>query len=216
MKKAWKIWRAELVRRRRIIRASFSQERMTYIAADESANGVAKVLYESKDGKATKTFDALDWLVRLRRNTHIPNRGEQMVRYYGFYSNKSRGLRKKAGTDDAVPALIESEVSSKEFRKSWARLIQKIYNVNPLVCSKCLGSMRIISFIEDEQLVKKILKHLDLWDVRRKPPARAHGPPPETFIIYDELSSPGADDYIIDADRTTLRLSTGYPIETYL
>jgi hypothetical protein len=60
--------------------------------------------------------------------------------------------------------------------------------------------MRIISFIEDEQLVKKILKHLDLWDVRRKPPARAHGPPPETFIIYDELSSPGADDYIIDAD----------------
>jgi len=60
--------------------------------------------------------------------THIPNKGEQMVRYYGygFYSNKSRGLRKKAGTDDAVPALIESELSSKEFRKNWARLIQKI------------------------------------------------------------------------------------------
>ena len=34
--------------------------------------------------------------------------------------------------------------------------------------------MRIISFIEDEQLVKKILKNLDLWDVMRKPPARAH------------------------------------------
>jgi len=33
-------------------------------------------------------------------------------------SNKSRGLRKKAGTDDQVPALIESEVSSKEFRKN--------------------------------------------------------------------------------------------------
>ena len=80
-----------------------------------------------------------------------------MVRYYGFYSNKSRGLRIKAGTDDAVPALIESEVSSKEFRKNWARLIQKIYNVNPLLCPKCLGFMRIIAFIEDEQLVKKIL-----------------------------------------------------------
>ncbi|MFC1816338.1 hypothetical protein ACFL0M_10455 [Thermodesulfobacteriota bacterium] len=34
-----------------------------------------------------------------------------MVRYYGFYSNKSCGLRKKAGSDDEVPALIESEVS---------------------------------------------------------------------------------------------------------
>jgi hypothetical protein len=37
-----------------------------------------------------------------------------------------RGLRKEAGTDDQIPALIESEVSPKEFRKNWARLIQKI------------------------------------------------------------------------------------------
>jgi len=70
--------------------------------------------------------------------------------------------------------------------------------------------------IEDSEIIKKILKHLDLWDVRRKPPARANGPPTEAFIIYDQSSSPGADDYIIDADRSTLRLSTGYPIESYL
>ena len=169
---------------------------MTYIAADQSADSVAKVIYKSKDGTSTKTFDALDWLVRLRR-----------IRYYGFYSNKSRGLRKKAGTDDDVPALIESEVSSKEFRKNWARLIQKIYNVNPLMCSKCFGSMKIISFIEDQQIIKKILQHLDLWHVKRKPPARANGPPADTIIIYDESSAPSADDYIIDAD---------YPIETYI
>ena len=190
---------------RYIIRASFSQERMTYISANDSSDGVSKVIYQSKDGTSTKTFDALDWLAQLV--THIPNKGEQMVRYYGFYSNKSRGLRKKAGTDDAVPALIESEVSSKEFRKNWARLIQKIYKVNPLLCPKCSGSMRIIAFIEDEQLVKRILKHLGLWDVKRKPPPRANSPPTESFIIYEELSSPSTDDYIIDAD---------YPIETYL
>ena len=53
--------------------------------------------------------------------------------------------------------------------------------------------MRIIAFIEDEQLVKKILKHLDLWDVKRKPPPCANGPPTETFINYDESSSPSAD-----------------------
>ena len=39
-------------------------------------------------------------------------------------------------------------------------------------------------------------KHLDLWDVKRKPPARANSPPTETFINYDESSSPNADDYI--------------------
>ena len=133
---------------------------MTYVAANDSCDEVAKVIYQSKDGTSPKTFDALDWLAQLV--THIPNKGEQMVRYYGFYSNKSRGLRKKAGNDDDVPALIESEASSKEFRKNWARLIQKIYNVDPLLCPKCLGSMRIIAFIEDQQIINKIPQHLNL------------------------------------------------------
>jgi hypothetical protein len=66
--------------------------------------------------------------------------------------------------------------------------------------------MRIIAFIEDSPLVKKILKHLSLWDVKRKPPPRANDPPSEAFIIYDQSSSPSADDYLIDAN---------YPIETY-
>ena len=104
-----------------------------------------------------------------------------MVRYYGFYSNKLRGLRKKAGTDDQVPALIDSDISPQAFRKNWARLIQKIYNVNPLLCTKCSGSMRIISLIDDAEIIKKILKHLGLWDVKRKPPACAN--PPEADRI---------------------------------
>ena len=56
-------------------------------------------------------------------------------------------------------------------------------------------------------LIKKILNHLGLWDVRRKPPARAQGPPTAAIINFDESSAPSADDYLIDAD---------YPIETYL
>ena len=67
--------------------------------------------------------------------------------------------------------------------------------------------MRIIAFIEDEQLVKKILKHPELWDLKRKPPPRANDPPSEAFIICDESSSPSADDYLIDAN---------YPMETYI
>ena len=35
----------------------------------------------------------------------------------------------KAGTDDDVPALIDSDISRQAFRKNWARLIQKIYPV---------------------------------------------------------------------------------------
>ena len=87
--------------------------------------------------------------------------------------------------------------------------------------------MKIILFIEDEQLVKRILKLLDVWDVKRKPHPCANGPPTETFIIYDESSSPSADNplsllllrrdmsafspivsarqvNLVDADRSTL------------
>jgi hypothetical protein len=37
--------------------------------------------------------------------------------------------------------------------------------------------MRIISFIEDRDVIKTILNHLGLWLIRSKPPAKAHAPP---------------------------------------
>jgi hypothetical protein len=43
--------------------------------------------------------------------------------------------------------------------------------------------MRIIAFIEDEQLVKKILKHLALWNVKRKPTPRA-------YVVHPPLVEP--------------------------
>ena len=56
---------------RYIIRASFSQERMTYVAAQDTSDRIAKVIYQSKDAKTIKTFDAMDWLAQLV--THISN-----------------------------------------------------------------------------------------------------------------------------------------------
>ena len=59
-----------------------------------------------------------------------------MVGYYGYYSNVSRGKRKKQDQDDIIPSILELEGSSKEYRKNWARLIQKIYEVDPLTCPR--------------------------------------------------------------------------------
>jgi hypothetical protein len=87
-----------------IIRASFSQERMQYLA-DEGT-----VIYSAKDDKDRKVFDAPEWLAVMC--SHVPNRGEQMVRYYGYYSNVSRGRRQKEAEDGTVPHIIESDMSS--------------------------------------------------------------------------------------------------------
>ena len=164
---------------RYIIRACFSQERMVYVPAKSSMDGIAKVVYTSKDRKTRKIFNALDWLARLVN--HVPERYEQTVRYYGYYSNKSRGMRKKAGKDEPSTAIITNDISSKESRRNWARLIQKIYETDPLVCPKCQGAMRIIGFIEDFDIIKRILHHLDLLDVRN------HDPPQKFTHYFHEL-----------------------------
>jgi len=105
-----------------------------------------------------------------------------MVRYYGYYSNKSRGQRKKADQDDDIENIIDIGLSNKAFRKSWARLIQKIYEVDPLLCPKCQGQMKIISFIEEQAVIKQILQHLGLWEIRNT------GPPPTSNLnIVREL-----------------------------
>ena len=57
---------------RYIIRASFSQERMTCLR-DES-----KVIYKAKKGREKKTFAALEWLAAMC--SHVPNRRELMFR----------------------------------------------------------------------------------------------------------------------------------------
>jgi hypothetical protein len=45
---------------RYIIRACFSQERMTCLPAIDAMDGQAKVIYTSKDGRTSKTFQALE------------------------------------------------------------------------------------------------------------------------------------------------------------
>ena len=116
------------------------------------------------------TFDALEWLAAMC--SHVPNRGEQMVRYYGHYSNVWRGNRQQENQDNEIPCIIEPDDISPTRRKAWVRLIQKIYEVDPLTCPKCTGAMKIISVIDQPEVIKAILRHLNLWVTQKRPPPR--------------------------------------------
>jgi len=50
--------------------------------------------------------------------SHVPNKGEQMVRYYGHYSDVARGKRKKVDEDDKIPCILESELTDQNFRRN--------------------------------------------------------------------------------------------------
>ena len=43
-------------------------------------------------------------------------------------------------------------------------MIQRVYEADPLTCPSCGSEMAIVSFIEDEDVIFKILNHLGLLD----------------------------------------------------
>lgn len=150
----------------------------------------AKVTYKSKYGKEVKEFSCLEWMVALV--SHIPDRGGQTVRYYGHYSNVTRGRLKKENSEPEYHIIEDGCPGS--LNRSWARLIQKIYEVDPLICPRCGGDMRVIALLEDYKVVKKILDYLSIYESQRK------RPPPKINTYPDEFDSYIQDDYI-DCDH---------------
>ncbi len=59
--------------------------------------------------------------------------------------------------------------------QTWAMLIKRVYEIDPLECPLCHGQMRVIAFIEPPQgaVIEKILRHCGLWQpsTPRAPPA---------------------------------------------
>ena len=49
---------------------------------------------------------------------------------------------------------------------TWAMLIKRVYEVDPLECPQCGGAMKVISFIERRQqdVIERILRHCGLWE----------------------------------------------------
>jgi hypothetical protein len=84
-----------------------------------------------------RNFQILDPLEFLAEFTqHIPPKGAHLIRYYGWYSNKARGMRSKAAAaaEPAAPAPPRSRAS-----QTWAMLIKRVYEIDPLACPCCVA-----------------------------------------------------------------------------
>jgi hypothetical protein len=148
-------------------------------------------------------LDPLDFLAEFTRpgvpGAPIPPMGAHLIRYYGWYSNKSRGVRRKqaeaaaaaaespagASSGNAPPASPRSRAS-----QTWAMLIKRVYEIDPLVCVKCGGTMQVVAFIEPPQsdVIEKILRHCGLWS-----PAAPRAPPVGDLRVHDPDSDWDSD-----------------------
>ncbi len=112
------------------IRFPFSQQKMTY------RKDTKTVLYLSKMNLTLKRnfalFPVLDWIAEI--TTHIPNKGEQLVHYYGYYTNVSRGRREKLRAEHKTEVCeIYPPPDSRELKKRRSHFIQKVYETDVLV-----------------------------------------------------------------------------------
>jgi hypothetical protein len=120
-------------------RAVLASSRVEY----DSSSGA--VHYQTAKG-ARLNLDALEWIALVTQ--HVPEPGEHTRHYFGHYSNAARGKRRqRAAHPPADSGDSETEDFRRECRRTWARLIQKVYEVDPLLCPDCGGRLEVIAFI---------------------------------------------------------------------
>ncbi len=56
--------------------------------------------------------------------------------YYGWYSNVSRGKRRKAQGEEPITIEESTEVSASAAKRAWARLIKQVDEADPLTCPR--------------------------------------------------------------------------------
>ena len=111
---------------------------------------------------------------------------EALIRRYGLYPFRTKGAwesmahvaerapagwkiqqERQTGTSD--PGDFEpnedadfSDDSSdaRAYRKAWARLLSKVYEIDPMVCPKCGSEMKVIAIIQEPLERERILRHL--------------------------------------------------------
>ena len=186
-----------------IIRNPFAVEKMQ-VAEPNRANPDGSVIYRSglnpKIQRNFEVFSPCDFIAAITQ--HIPDKSFQLVRYYGWYSNKMRGQRDKHAAEEAAAAgraVQIIDVSEHKPRRipsaKWRELIKKVWEADPLLCPKCRKEMRIVSLINERDVIERILRHMGLWEQGvRVLPARA---PPE---VAEWVIEPCYDDPFPDYD----------------
>lgn len=110
------------------------------------------------DGKNIhKNFLPLEFMAEVAQ--HIPDTFEQMVRYYGAYSARSRGVKTTKYAESEVLSLSEIEDTKKKPSFTWANSMKKVFEIDPLVCPRCAGEMVIRNFIFDSKEIARIAKY---------------------------------------------------------
>ena len=109
---------------------------------------------------------------RSERTLDAVEHSRTLMEWWPFLIFHRGGLRIKVINNTLIfhAALLPS--SSFLRMHSWHTMIQKVYEIDPLLCPFCGGEVKILSFIIKPKTIKKILDAMDLPS--QKPEPLAH------------------------------------------
>ena len=175
-----------------LLRHPFSLQKITWNATSKT------VIYRSKRHYNTKRnfqiFSAPDFIAAAI--DHLPPKGQQTVRYYGLYSNKTRGQtspipdriirqpKPKPPPQQAPPTQIllippPPKQSARDMRPLWRDLILQVWGGDPLECPCCKGTMKPVRTVIRREEIQFFLRLHGLWEGIIHLPR----PPPPPFDI---------------------------------
>ena len=104
-----------------MLRPILALERLTLLEAE------GKVGY--RPGEKDAEIEKMDYLEFIARVTsHIPDKGQFTVRYYGLYANAHRGKVRKASLAHLPLRIVEEELRRLP-SKGWAAMIRKVFDL---------------------------------------------------------------------------------------
>jgi hypothetical protein len=172
-----------------LLRHPFSLQKITWNASTQT------VIYRSKRHYNTKRnfeiFKAPDFIAAVI--DHLPPKGKQTVRYYGLYSNKTRGQQSlipdRIIRPPAPPSNQQSEInnlsvvasaksdhqseillvpappkqSARSMRPLWRDMILKVWGADPLQCPCCKSPMKLVGAVKRPEQIEFFLRLHGLW-----------------------------------------------------
>jgi hypothetical protein len=148
---------------RYILRPPLAVERLT-----ESTGG--QLLYQFRrpwsDGSTALLLDPLEWLERLAALVPPPRR--PLLAYHGLLAPRSRW--RAAIVPKAASEAARADAEGVPRRWPWARLLQRVFGFDVLVCDRCAGPRRILGAVTEPHAVRRLLAALGF--AAEPPPGR--------------------------------------------
>ena len=149
-----------------VLRPPLSLARLTYTPGSKTA--IYRTSHTPVTGGNFVAFDAKELLVRLL--CLVPTPYFCLVRYYGAASATWRHDQAQRPLVAEAADVPEPPPKKRRTGSIWARLLKRVYGIDPLICPKCSSQLEVIAFIHDAEVIEKILRHLHRWDPPRAPP----------------------------------------------